>query len=55
MPGRAIWGGVVEVFEDRFANIEGLGATGALGKFFEAFLDRLWKANRQHRNLAIQV
>ncbi len=44
---------IVEVLQDRLADIEGLGAAGAPGQFFEAFFDRLWKPYGQHGNLAI--
>jgi len=43
------------MFEDSFADVEGLGAAGAASKFFETFFDGLWEANSQHGNLAIQV
>src|SRR5712691_12245030 len=46
---------VVQVFEDGLADVEGLGAAGAAGELFQAFLDGLWESNGQHGNLAIQV
>src|SRR5713226_9912155 len=46
---------VVEVLNNGFAGVEGLGTAGAAGKFFEAFFDRFWEANGKHENLAIRV
>ena len=34
---------IVEVFEDGFADVEGLGAAGAAGELFEPFFDGLGK------------
>jgi hypothetical protein len=45
----------VKVLEDGFADVEGLGAAGAAGEFFEAFFDRFCEANSWHGYLAIRV
>src|SRR6266568_1511292 len=46
---------VVEMLQDGFANVVGLGAAGTPREFFKAFFDGLRKANGQHKHLAIQV
>ena len=46
---------VLEVFEEGLADVEGFGAAGAAGEFFEAVFDGEGEANGQHGNLAIQV
>jgi hypothetical protein len=38
----------VEVLEEGFPDIKGLGAPGAPGKFLEALFDRFGKADGQH-------
>jgi len=36
---------VIQVLEDGLADVEGLGASGAAGEFFETFFDGLGKAD----------
>jgi hypothetical protein len=36
---------VIQVFEDGLADVEGFGAAGAAGEFFETFFDGLGKAD----------
>src|SRR5579859_102279 len=46
---------IIEVLDDGFANVETLGAPGAAGQFFKAFLNGFRKTDSQHGSLAIQV
>src|SRR6266478_5072306 len=38
----------VKMLEDRFADIKGLGASGALGEFLQAFFDGFGETDGQH-------
>ena len=40
---------VLQVFEDGFAGVVGLGAPGAPGELLQAFFDGLRKSNGQHK------
>src|SRR5580692_6053171 len=46
---------ILQVLEDGFTNIVGLGAPGTPGKLLQAFFDGLRKSNGQHNYLAIRV
>src|ERR1700676_1061608 len=46
---------ILQVFEDGFTDIVGLGAPSAPGELLQAFFDGLRKPNGQHSYLALQV